>query len=107
MSAGPCEPTPLAEAPRQAESFESKREREREKPPEAALQAASGEEDGWGTGGWFGGVKSTGGFCHKIPVPNVIFRSFFFLGSDSVATLLKGLKSIPHRIRFAKHIKTL
>ena len=85
---------------------EKERERERE-PPEAALQAASGEEDGWGAGGWFGGVKGTGGFWYKIPVPNVIFRSFFFLGSDSVATLLKELKSIPHRIRFAKHIKTL
>ena len=71
------------------------------------MQAASGEEDGWGAGGWFGGVKGTGGFWYKIPVPNVIFRSFFFLGSDSVATLLKRLESIPHRIRFAKHIKTL
>ena len=36
---------------------------------------------------------------------NVIFRSFFFLGSDSVATLLKGLKSIPHRIRLQNILK--
>ena len=36
MPAGPCEPTPLAEAPRRAESFERKKER----PPKAALQVA-------------------------------------------------------------------
>ena len=30
VPAGPCEPTPLAEAPRRAESFERKREREKD-----------------------------------------------------------------------------
>ena len=45
--------SPLAEAPRRAESFD--RERERERPPEAAAEggAGKGERSGWDGGRLF------------------------------------------------------
>ena len=49
------------------------KERVRERPPEAALQAASGEEGG----GWFGGAKGAGGCWHKIPVPTTLTKRNF------------------------------
>ena len=66
--------SPLPEALRRAESFERKRERER--PPEAAFQAATGSE----VGGMRGGGrprKRYVGFWYKIHVPNAMFDDFF------------------------------
>ena len=82
------------------------REKERERPPKAALQTAKGRRTGGGPGGGPGGVKGTGGFSQKIPVPNAIFATFLFSGSDSVAPRLKVPQTILPRKRFAKHIKT-
>ena len=56
------------------------REKERERPPKAALQTAKGRRTGGGPGGGPGGVKGTGDFVPKTPGPNVFSLIFAFLG---------------------------
>ena len=82
------------------------REKERERPPKAALQTAKGRRTGGGPGGGPGGVKGTGDFPKKSPYLMQFLRVFRFSGSDSVAPRLKVPKTFPLRKRFAKHIKT-
>ena len=50
------------------------REKERERPPKAALQTAKGRRTGGVPGGGPGGVKGAGGFCLKIS------RTYWFFG---------------------------
>ena len=83
------------------------REKERERPPKAAVQAAKGRRTGGGPGGGPGGVKGTGGFPQKSPHLMQFLRVFWFSGSDSMAPRLKVPKKLLPRKRSAKHIKTL
>ena len=66
-----------------------KRERERET-AEGGLANCLGKEDGWGAGGWSWRRKRYGGFCHKIPVPNVFFADFCVLWAGSCGNLRQG-----------------
>ena len=78
------------------------RKRERERPPEAALQTAKGRRTGGGRGGGPGRVKGTGGFLLKIPVPNAFFPDFVFSGPDPVATQDKEPKTHLSRKKVCK-----
>ena len=54
------------------------REKERERPPKAALQTAKGRRTGGGPGGGPGGVKGTGDFVPKSPYLMHFFDFFRF-----------------------------
>ena len=60
----------LAEAPRRAESFERKSERERDRRRRNLGGIVGAERMGWGP-------KRYVGFWYKIHVPNAIFADFF------------------------------
>ena len=94
--------SPLVEAPRRAESFERKRERET---AGGGFANCQGKEGGWGAGGWSGGVKGTGDFATKFPNLMHVLQVFCFYGSDSVAIRIKDPETNLPRKRFAKHIK--
>ena len=63
-----------------AEVKSLERKRERERPPEAALQTAKGRRTGGGRGGGPGRVKGTGGFLLKSPYLMYFLQIFLFLG---------------------------
>ena len=80
------------------------REKERETAG-GGLANYQGKEDGWGAGGWSGGVKGTGDFAPKSLYLNVIFVIFSFSGPDPVATGDKEPETHLPRKGFAKHSK--
>ena len=67
------------------------REKERERETaEGGLANCQGKEGGWGAGGWSWRRKRYGGFCPKIPVPNVIFADFCVLWPGSCGNWRQG-----------------
>ena len=67
---------------------DTNRERERERERETAeggLANCQGKEGGWGAGGWSWRRKRYGGFCSKIPVPNVIFADLPYMQRVEIA----------------------
>ena len=76
--------------------------REREKPPKAALQAATGSEVGGRRGGGPGRVKGTLDFGAKSTYLMQFSQTFLFSGLDSVASRAAAPKTILSRKKVCK-----